>query len=118
MQGPARVEVLLDDGQEIGAGRVAVGAVAGARPVFADEDVAERLVCGHARARVGGQATADEVARRERDAAPVFERREGVVGHQDGLHFFEVRVPVEGGVAAEEEVGDYADGPDVAVCHG
>jgi len=34
------------------------------------------------------------------------------------LHFFQVRVPVEGRVAAEEEVGYYADGPDVAVGHG
>ena len=30
------------------------------------------------------------------------------------MHFFEVGVPVEGGVAAQEEVGDYAYGPDVA----
>jgi len=30
------------------------------------------------------------------------------------LHFFEVGVAVERGVAAEEEVSYYADGPDVA----
>lgn len=44
----------------------------------------------------------------------VFEGGEAVVGDEDGLHFFEVGVPVEGGVAAEEEVGYYAYGPDVA----
>lgn len=65
--------------------------------------------------RVDGQAAFDEVAGREGDAAPVFEGGEGVVGDEDGLHFFEVGVPVEGGVAAEEEVGDDAYGPDVAV---
>jgi hypothetical protein len=31
------------------------------------------------------------------------------------LHFFEVGVAVEGRVAAEHEVGDYANGPDVAM---
>jgi hypothetical protein len=31
------------------------------------------------------------------------------------LHFFEVGVAIEGSVAAEHEVGNYADGPDVAV---
>ena len=69
----------------------------------------------HAGARVGGQAAFDEVARAERDAAPVFEGCERVVGDEDGLHFFEVGVSVEGGVAAEEEVGYDADGPYVAV---
>lgn len=64
--------------------------------------------------RVDGEAFLNEVAGGEGDAAPVFERGEGVVGDEDGLHFFEVGVPVEGRVAAEEEVGDYADGPDVA----
>ncbi len=119
MQGAAGIEVLLDDGQEIGAGEGAVGAAAGPPGcVFADEGVAEGLVGGHAGARVDGQAAADEVARGEGDAAPVFEGREGVVGDEDGLHFFQVRVPVEGRVAAEEEVGYYADGPDVAVGHG
>lgn len=118
MQGATGVEVLLDNGQEIGASKGAVGPVAGPGCVFANEGVAEGLVGRHAGARVNGQAAADEVARREGDAAPVFEGREGVVGDEDGLHFFQVRVPVEGRVAAEEEVGYYADGPDVAVGHG
>ena len=62
---------------------------------------------------VDGETAFDEFAGGEGDGAPVFEGREGVVGYEDGLHFFEVRVPVKGGVAAEEEVGYYADGPDV-----
>lgn len=82
---------------------------------FHDERVGEGLVGGHAGVRVDGQAAFDEVAGGEGDAAPVFEGREGVVGDEDGLHFFEVGVPVEGGVAAEEEVGYHAYGPDVAV---
>jgi hypothetical protein len=68
----------------------------------------------HTGGRVDGEAAADEFARREGHAAPVFEGCEGVVGHEDGLHLFEVGVTVEGRVAAEEEVGDDADGPDVA----
>ena len=83
---------------------------------FHDEGVGEGLVGGHAGVRVDGQAAFDEVAGGEGDAAPVFERGEGVVGDEDGLHFFEVGVPVEGGVAAEEEVGYHAYGPDVAFC--
>ena len=114
MQRAARVEILLDRGQEI---RVAadgfIGGGTGGR--FHHERVGEGLVGGHAGVRVDGQAAFDEVAGREGDAAPVFEGGEGVVGDEDGLHFFEVGVPVEGGVAAEEEVGDDAYGPDVAV---
>jgi len=41
---------------------------------------------------------------------------EGVVSSKDGLHFFEVAVTVEGWVAAEEEVGNYTDGPDITMC--
>ena len=69
---------------------------------------------GHAGARVGGEAALDELPRGEGDGTPVFERGEGVVGHEDGLHFLEVGFAIEGGVAAEEEVSYYADGPDVA----
>ena len=70
---------------------------------------------GHAFRGVDGEAAFYEFPRGEGDGAPVFEGGEGVVGYEDGLHFFEVGVAVEGGVAAEEEVGYYADGPDVAV---
>ena len=69
---------------------------------------------GHAFGGVDGEAAFYEFARGEGDGAPVFERGEAVVGDEDGLHFFEVRVSVEGGVAAEEEVCYYAYGPDVA----
>ncbi len=64
---------------------------------------------------VDGEAAFDEVAGGEGNAAPVFEGREGVVCDEDCLHFFEVGVPVEGGVTAEEEVGYYSDGPDVTI---
>ena len=69
---------------------------------------------GHAFCGVDGKAAFYEFAGGEGDGAPVFEGGEAVVGDEDGLHFFEVGVSVEGGVAAEEEVGYYADGPDVA----
>ena len=81
---------------------------------FGDERVREGFVGGHARGGVDGEAALDELPRRGGDAAPVFEGREGVVGDEDGLHFFEVGVPVEGRVTAEEEIGYHADGPDVA----
>ena len=109
MQGAAGVEVAAHDGQEV---LLAGGGALG------DEGVREGLVGGEALGGVDGEAALDELAGGERDAAPVFERREGVVGDQDGLHFFQVGVPVEGGVAAEEEVGYYADGPDVACLPG
>ena len=65
--------------------------------------------------RVDGEAAFYEIPRGERDAAPVFERGETVVCDEDGLHFFEVGVAVERGVAAEEKVGYDAYGPNVAV---
>ena len=70
---------------------------------------------GEACGGIDGQAAVDEVPRGKGDAAPVFGGREGVIGNKDGLHFFKVGVPVERGVAAEEEVRDYANGPDIAV---
>lgn len=75
----------------------------------------QRLVRGHAGVGIDGQAASDEVAGWVGDVAPVFDGCEGVVGGEDGLHFFQVGVAVEWCVAAEEEVGDDADGPDVAV---
>ena len=67
---------------------------------------------------IDGQTATDEVPSGVGDIAPVFDGCEGVVGGEDGLHFFEIAVPVERCVAAEEEVGYYADGPDVAVEEG
>lgn len=111
VQRAARVEVLLDGRQQVGVALLVRGAV---EVGLCDEGVREGLVGGHALRRVDGQAALDELAGRQRDAAPVLERGEGVVGDEDRLHLLEVAVAVEGGVAAEEEVGDDADGPDVA----
>ena len=71
-------------------------------------------MCCHALLRIDCQATFNEFAGGEGDRTPIFERSEGIVGDQDGLHFFEIGVPVKGGVAAEEEVGYYAYCPDVS----
>lgn len=113
MQGAAGIEVLLNDRQQILAR--AAGAGVGARRRGVDPGVLEGTVGGHALLGVDGQAALDELAGRVADPAPVLERGEGVVGDENGLHFFEVRFAVEGRVAAEEKVGYYADGPDVAV---
>ena len=78
----------------------------------------EGVVGGHAGGGIDGEAAFYKVPRGEGDATPVLDGGEGVVGDEDGLHFFEVAVVVEGGVAAEEEVGYYADCPDVAVGEG
>jgi len=71
-------------------------------------------VGGHALFGVNGQALFDEVTSHMRDIPPIFDRCERVVGLQDGLHLFQVGIPIEGGVAAKEEVSDDADGPDIA----
>lgn len=68
----------------------------------------------HALDGVDGEAAFDEFTRVVGDAAPEFDGGEGVVGYEDCLHFFEVGFAVEGGVAAEEEIGYYSYGPDVA----
>ena len=70
---------------------------------------------GHALIGIDRETATDEVAGEFGDVAPVLDRCEGIVGAEDGLHFFEVGVAVEGSIAAEEEVSYYADGPDVAV---
>ena len=72
---------------------------------------------GQALLGVNCEAAFYEFTRGEGDEAPVFEGREGVVGYEDGLHFFEVGVTVEGGVSAKEEVRYYAYCPDVARSH-
>ena len=72
----------------------------------------------HACVGVDGEAAFDEFARREGHATPVFEGGEGVVGHEDSLHFFEVGVSIERRVAAEKEVSYHTNGPDVAVRKG
>lgn len=63
---------------------------------------------------VDSETLLDEAPGGVGDVAPVFDGCEGVVGLQDGLHLFEVRVSVERGVSAEEEVCDDPDSPDVA----
>lgn len=65
--------------------------------------------------RISGKTAADELAGRVGDTAPVFYWCEGVVCYEDCLHFFEVGVAVEWGVAAEEEVGYHAYRPDVTI---
>lgn len=109
MQRSPGVEIFLDHRQQVG-----VGAIVPVVSRLGDERVGERIVGRHAGIGVDGQAPLDKLAGGERDAAPVFERSEAVIGDKDGLHFFEVRVSVEGGVSAEKEVGDDADRPDIA----
>jgi len=79
-----------------------------------DPVVAESFVRCHAFCGINGQAALDEGSGRQRDAAPVFKGCERVVGDEDGLHLFEVAVAVEGRVAAEKEVGNDTDGPNIA----
>lgn len=105
MQGAARVEILFDSREQV------LLAPVGFRP--GDPRVRQRFVARHARRRVDGQAALDELAGLHADAAPVLERGEAVVRDEDGLHFLQVAVAVEGRVAAQQEVGDDADGPDV-----
>lgn len=69
---------------------------------------------GHALLGVDGETAFDKFACRGGDAAPVFYWSEGVVCHQDCLHFFEVGVAVKWGVAAKEEVCYYAYSPYVS----
>lgn len=109
MQRSPGVEVFLDHGQQVGVGAIFPGASR-----LGDERVRECVVRRHAGVGVDGQAALDEFARGKRDAAPVFERSEAVIGDKDGLHFFEVRISVEGSVSAEKKVGNDADRPDIA----
>jgi hypothetical protein len=70
-------------------------------------------VGGHALSRVDGQAALDELTSLNTDTAPVLDRGEAVVCDQNGLHFFQIAVAIEGCVSAEQEVGYHADRPDV-----
>ena len=113
MQCPSRIEVFLNDWQQIpllGLSLVRSSAESEAG-FFRYEWVLEGFVGGHALIGVDGETAFDEFACRGGDAAPVFEWGEGVVCHQDCLHLFEVGVAVKWGVAAKEEVCYYAYGP-------
>lgn len=110
---PTGVEVLLDGREQVLTGLVGVWVVR-----WVDPDVLEGFVGGHACFGIDGQTPFDEIPGMLRDTAPIFDRGKRVVSCKDGLHLFQVGVTVKGGVAAEQEVGDDADGPDipVAVC--
>lgn len=95
VQGAARIEVLLNGRQEVLAG-AALDRVIGR----VDPDMLQGFVGGHALLRIDCETAVDEVAGLLRDTAPVFEGCEGVVGGEDGLHFFQVGVAVERGVPA------------------
>lgn len=112
MQSAARIEVLLQRRQKILTGAHGVGVFGSVWRV--DPCVVHGFVRGHSCRRVDGEAPVDEVARGGGDTAPVLEWSEGVVGAEDSLHLFQIRVSVEWCVAAEEEVSYYANGPDVA----
>lgn len=103
------VEVLLDSRQEI------LLAFSLLLAKVSNPGVRESFVRGHARRWIDGETAADELAGSQRDTAPVFKGGEGVVGNQDSLHFFKVRVTIKGRVTAEKEVGDDANSPDVTV---
>lgn len=79
------VEVFLDCREEVLAGTEVCLAqvVRGVHP-----GVLEGLVGGHAALGFDGQTAFDEVAGGLRDTVPVFGWSEGVVGREDGLHFF------------------------------
>lgn len=117
MQRPPGIEVLLDCRQQIltAAALLDRGVGGGGVLGWFYPCVLKGLVGGHACVWIDGKAAPDEVSGGLGDVAPVFDWGEGVVGGEDGLHFFQVGVAVERCVAAEEEVGYYADRPDVAV---
>ena len=71
------------------------------------------FVGGHSALGVNSKAAFDELASSIRYVAPVFKGSEGVICNENGLHFLKVGVPVEGGIAAEKEVGYDTDGPDI-----
>ena len=109
MQCAPGVEILLDSWQEI-------LFTFGMFPAeISDPRMRQSFVRSHTRCWIDGQTAANELASSQRDAAPVFERCEGVVSNEDSLHFFKVRVAIERSVTAEEEVGDNTNGPDITV---
>ena len=70
---------------------------------------------GHSLSWVDCEALLDEVSGCLGDVPPVFDWCERVVCLEDSLHLFQIRIAVEWGISAEEEVGDDADSPDVPV---
>lgn len=68
----------------------------------------------HAHFGIDGKTTIDEIAGCGSNIPPVLGRGEGVVSDKDGLHLFQVRFPIEWSIAAKEEVGDDADGPNIS----
>src|SRR5690349_1152637 len=102
MQGASCVEVLPHRRQQVALLSAVVGALG-------EEGMREGLVGSRARGRIDSEAARDEVPRGIRHAAPERRGLKAVVSYEDGLHLLEVRVAVEGGVSAEQEVRDDAD---------
>ena len=69
---------------------------------------------GHAHIRIDGKTAIDEIAGCGSDVPPVLGRGEGVVSDEDGLHLLKIRFPIEWRIAAKEEVGNDADGPNIS----
>lgn len=105
MQCSSRVEILLNSWKQVFATFL---------HGTSDPRVREGFVGSHAFGRVDGEATLNELSCGEGDATPIFERRKRVVSDEDGLHFLEVGVAVEGSVATEEEVCYDPYGPNIA----
>ena len=68
---------------------------------------------GHSSRGINCQAPLDEISGRHRHPSPVLDWCERVIGNENGLHFFEIRVPIKRSVATEEKVGDDPDCPNV-----
>lgn len=105
------IEILLDCGQQV----LLTLSFTGTQ--VSDPRMRQGFVRGHARCWIDCQAATNEFTSSEGNAAPVFEGSKRVVGDEDSLHLLKVRVAIEGCVAAEKEVSDDADSPDVAASY-
>ena len=76
-----------------------------------DPGMLESFMGGHSSLGLDGQAAFDEVSSGRRDTMPVLGWGERIICCKDGLHLFQVGVAIKGGVTAQQEIGDYADGP-------
>jgi len=114
MQLDSCVEVLPDIRQQVHASSSFAGRrLAGLAGLAGDPRMLQRLVSSLSLVCVNDEGGVYERFGAGRDVPPVFFGSISVVCVDDGLHFFQVGVSVEGRVAREEEVCYYAYCPDI-----
>ena len=105
------IEDFLDLRQQVGSNARAIGHEVW--DVARQPIVLQHTLGGGPFGRIGVKTMHNEILGSLGDILPILIRFKLVIAGNDGLRFLGLRVPVERGVTAEEEIGNDAHSPDV-----